>query len=70
MCSSIFGLDHRFGQMETLRCTQCRGEPCVRPRTKNVCEQLFEGEHKVRPYIVAEMMIKAQFSRNDEPAYF
>jgi len=26
---------------------------------------LFEGEHKVRPYIVAEMMIKAEYINNN-----
>ena len=47
---------------------ECRGEPCVRPRTKTGIEPmrerfiyildhrfdngfLFEGEHKVRPYV-------------------
>jgi hypothetical protein len=36
------------------KCSFCkfqrRGEPCVRPRTKIDYQQLFEGEHKVRPY--------------------
>ena len=50
-------LDHLVGH-------NCRGEPYVRHRTNIVCERMFEGEHKVRPYNVVTSTIP--FGRNHD----